>query len=240
MAKKVMISRRKFLQTAGITAGVAAVGGSLLVTEAEAAKGKTIQCPAPKNSTPRGKKFFTNDLEFSTLSEASERIFPKDATGPGAKDLAVPYFIDNQLAGAYGYNEREYTSGPYYAGAPTQGYQTALLRKDLFVQGLAALNSQSQAKYKQNFPSLTDAQKDDILKMCEKGEIQTDGFTSAFFFGVLRSAVLAGVYADPTYAGNANMGGWKMKQYPGARMAYSDIIESDKFAKIDPVSLADM
>jgi gluconate 2-dehydrogenase gamma chain len=152
----------------------------------------------------------------------------------------VPFFIDNQLAGAYGFNDREYMEGPFSEGAPTQGYQTPLLRKDLFLQGIAALNRQSEETYKKKYPDLSDSQKDKILQMCEKGEIPTEGFKSSFFFSHLKDAVLAGVYSDPIYSGNAGMSGWKMKQYPGARMFYTDIIESGKFEEIEPISLADM
>jgi len=46
----------------------------------------------------KGLMFFTNDREFQIIANATERIFPKDDLGPGAIDLGVPYFIDNQLA----------------------------------------------------------------------------------------------------------------------------------------------
>ncbi|MGE4268618.1 MAG: gluconate 2-dehydrogenase subunit 3 family protein [Deferribacterales bacterium] len=244
MSDKMFISRRKFLKTTGITAGLAAVGGSLIAFETAEAKGNDAHdahTAASKNSgIPRARMFFTNVLDFNILSAAAERIFPKDELGPGAVDLGVPYFIDHQLAGAYGYNAREYMVGPHFEGAPTQGYQTPLLRKDLFLQGIAAINKQAKTQYKMDFPDLSPAQQDDILKMCEKGDIRTEGFKSSFFFSVFKGAVIAGVYADPMYGGNADMSGWKMKQYPGARMAYTDIIDSDKFEKIEPVSLADM
>lgn len=238
-------SRRHFLKATGALAGAAALGGGALTAAAESAQepkavAETAHAAKSETAVFRGRMFFTNDLEFSTLSEAAERIFPKDETGPGAIELQAPYFIDNQLAGAYGYNAREYTDGPFAPGAPTQGYQTPLLRRDVFLQGLAALNAQSNAMFKKHFPDLTAEQKDQILKKCEAGELPTEGFTSSYFFALLKSAVLAGVYADPIYGGNNAMNGWKMKKYPGARMAYIDVIESDKFETIAPVSLAGM
>lgn len=247
MSNELDFSRRRFLKTTGAVAGAAAVLSiPTLVTESVAADNATHAKSATAAAKPaatkvyRGRMFFTNDLEFSTLSQAAERIFPKDETGPGAIELAVPYFIDNQLAGAFGYNAREYMVGPFGAGAPTQGYQTALLRKDLFQQGLAALNKHSNDTFKMDFPDLTDKQKDQVLKDCEAGKIATDGFTSAYFFTWLKSTVLAGAYADPIYNGNNNMNGWRMKNYPGAQMSYLKIIESKKFEKIEPMSLADM
>lgn len=238
------LSRRRFLKATGVMAGAAALGGTVLsAVAAEAADPQAHAAPAAPgaaNTAFRGRMFFTNDLEFSTLSQAAERIFPKDETGPGAIELFVPYFIDNQLAAGWGYNAREYTGGPHDKGAPTQGYQTPLNRQDLFTQGLAALNEQSNKTFKKNFPDLADADKDAVLKMCAAGDIPTEGFTSSEFFALLRSAVLAGAYADPMYNGNGEMQGWKMKDYPGAQMEYMSVIDSDKFEKIDPVSLASM
>ncbi|MFY4690767.1 gluconate 2-dehydrogenase subunit 3 family protein [Campylobacter jejuni] len=42
-----------------------------------------------------------NSTQIDILSEAVERIFPKDDLGPGAKKLGVTIFIDNELAGNY-------------------------------------------------------------------------------------------------------------------------------------------
>lgn len=244
MSKRTGISRRKFLKASGIAAGVAALGSAispLTAGEVHAAETSHAHSSAAGGSKPlRGRQFFTNALDFAILSEAAERIFPKDEQGPGAIELGVPYFIDNQLASAFGLNAREYTTGPYAAGAPTQGPQTSLLHKELFLQGLAAINRQSNETFKSNFPSLNDAQKDEILKMCEAGNIPTEGFSSSYFFSMLRTVVLAGAFADPIYNGNLDMQGWKMREYPGAQMSYNDIMESTEFQKIDPVSLADM
>ena len=239
MSKKTGLSRRKFLQYTGIMTGAAALTGPAVSLAAEAKEAHAGHAAQDK-PLHRGRMFFTNDLEFATLSEASERIFPKDENGPGAKELAVPYFIDNQLAGAWGYNAREYTAGPHFPGAPTQGYQTALLRRDVFKQGLKALNDAAQGKYKKDFPRLSGAEQDAVLTMCEKNELPTEGFTSSYFFGLLKEAVLAGAYSDPIYNGNNNMDGWRMKDYPGAQMAYQYLIDSDTFEKIDPVSLSSM
>ena len=131
MPEEKELSRRRFLQYGGLMAGAAATLGVVRVSvaaepDAPAAHG---DAGAPLN---RGWMFFANPQEFATLADAAERIFPQDESGPGAKALAVPFFIDNQLAGAYGYQTREYTDGPYYPGAPSQGPQSALLRRDVF------------------------------------------------------------------------------------------------------------
>lgn len=244
MSDKKSLSRRKFLQYTGMVTGGAAAAFTFtgLAPAAVAATDDHAAHAAAAADKPlsRARMFFTNTLEFDTLSEACERIFPKDENGPGAKELAVPYFIDNQLAGAYGYNAREYIGGPYFAGAPTQGYQTSLIRRDVFKQGLKSLNDTAQSRFKKDFPKLAGAEMDQILTDCEQGKIETGGFTSSYFFGLLREATLAGVYSDPMYNGNNNMDGWRMKSYPGAQMAYSYLMDSEKFEEVAPISLSSM
>ena len=240
MSQENSISRRKFLQYSGVVTGAAATLG---ITTLSTAAEHELHAPAAQTATPplyRGRMYFTNDLEFSILSQAAERIFPKDETGPGAIELAVPYFIDNQLAGAYGYNAREYTDGPFFPGAPTQGPQSPLLRRDLFKQGIYALNNAAQERFKKDFPQLSGAEQDQILTDCEADKIPTRGFSSGYFFSLLKDAVLGGAYADPLYNGNNDMNGWRMKEYPGAQMAYSYLMTSDTFEKIPPVSLSSM
>lgn len=234
------LSRRKFLQYSGLMTGAAATLGFVSVSMGAE---QTTDAPTTQAATPpiyRGWMFFTDALDFATLSHAAERIFPKDDTGPGAIDLAVPYFIDNQLAGAYGYNAREYTQGPFFPGAPTQGPQTPLLRRDVFRQGLHALNAAARERFNQNFPQLGEAEQDQILADCAAGGIATQGFTSDYFFSLLKETVLAGAYADPLYNGNNNMNGWRMKEYPGAQMTYIYLMTSDTFVNVPPVSLSSM
>lgn len=238
MAKKIIVSRRNFLKTTGIAAGAAALS-TIALPSAEAAQHASHMNDSGVN-LHRARMFFTNTFEFDILSNAAERIFPKDESGPGAIDLAVPYFIDNQLAGAWGYNAREYMAGPFAPGAPTQGPQTALIRRDLFQQGLLAINAAARKQYSKDFSKLKGSEQDEILKLCEAGKLPTEGFTSSYFFSELRNAVLAGAYADPAYNGNNNMDGWRLKEYPGAQMTYIDIIESEKYEKMDPISLASM
>ena len=87
--------------------------------------------------------FFTNMAEFNVLSQAVERIFPEDDLGPGAIALGAPYFIDNQLAGNYGSNVKEYMQGPFFAGEATQGYQSKLTRAEIFRQGIAKMDEEA-------------------------------------------------------------------------------------------------
>ncbi len=239
------LSRRDFLKTSGIAAGTL-VGGGLIGgaigynSRKESGTGKRGEEKESGMASPKGRKFFKSNRDFDILSQATERIFPEDDLGPGAIGLGVPYFIDNQLAGGYGMNAREYMQGPFEIGEPTQGYQTPLIRQEVFLRGIRKLDQEAKRRFDDQFVNLEGEQMDEILTAFQKDEIKMDGLTSGFFFTLLRSATLEGAYADPIYSGNNNMDGWRMKDYPGNQMAYINDIESEDFKKIEPQSLASM
>lgn len=244
MAKeKKNYSRRDFLKTSGIAAG-ALIGGGVI--------GGIIGANVNDNASPtdspatgeegaaggvRGLVFFKNDAEFQILARATERIFPEDDLGPGAIGLGVPYFIDRQLAGAYGENSREYMQPPFFEGEATQGYQSRLKRNEMFRQGMEIMQQEAQNRFQANFVDLEGEQMDEILTAFQDDEIEMKGASSSFFFRMLRQATLNGAYADPIYGGNQNMEGWKMKDFPGHQAAYVSQIESEDFEEIDPQSL---
>ncbi|CAM3239095.1 gluconate 2-dehydrogenase subunit 3 family protein [Filibacter tadaridae] len=242
------LSRRDFLKTTGIATGTL-VGGGLIggLVGYNANKGGTGTLDKKKGNdehaqatNTRGLMFFTNQNEFNVLSQAVERIFPKDDLGPGAIGLGVPFFIDNQLAGNYGSNAKEYMQGPFFAGESTQGYQSKLTRAEIFKQGMASLDSEAQKRFDKRFVEIDGGQMDEVLTAFQKNEVNMIGVSSEFFFKLLRTATLEGAYADPIYNGNINMDGWRMKGFPGHQMSYINEIESEKFVKIEPKSVSSM
>lgn len=245
--KKKGVSRRDFLKTAGIATG-AVVGGGLvgglvgynIKQGADQTGSEEGHGTAHEGVENRGRMFFTTNNEFNVLSQAVERIFPEDDLGPGAIGLGVPYFIDNQLAGGYGQNAREYRQGPFYEGAPTQGYQSRLTRAEAFLQGIKKIDEEARTRFDDGFANLEGEQMDEILTAFQKGEVEMRGISSSAFFQMLRQATIEGAYADPLYNGNINMDGWRMKDFPGHQMAYISEIESEEFIKIEPQSLTSM
>lgn len=243
------VSRRDFMKTTGIATGTL-IGGGLIggligynAKQDNATKGTTTGGDhGGENAHPAnvGLKFFTNANAFNVLSQATERIFPEDDLGPGAIKLGAPYFIDNQLAGGYGMNAREYMQGPFADGAPTQGYQSRLTRAEIFSQGVAKLDEEANKRFKKGFADLEAKQMDEILTAFQKGEVDMLAVRSDFFFKLLRQATIEGVYADPIYGGNWNMDGWRMKGFPGHQMAYIGQIEKEGFQKIEPKSISSM
>jgi len=242
--KKSELSRRKFIKNTGYVAG-GAIGGGLLTSLLGINLVGENQQTAPEktddgaNAYNRALMYFRKRKDFETLSAATERIYPEDENGPGAIALGAPYFIDHQLAGGYGNNEREYTLGPFSEGTDYQGYQSPLKRHEIFSAGIQAIERESQKNYDTSFVDLEGDQQDEILKKFQDDEVKMKHVSSAYFFDQLRTATLSGVYADPLYGGNANMDGWRMKEFPGSQMSYFQEIESEEFIEIEPNSLKD-
>ncbi|MFC5650310.1 gluconate 2-dehydrogenase subunit 3 family protein [Paenibacillus solisilvae] len=233
-------SRRKFLVNTGFAIGGVVVGGALgsLIgrkSKTEEPAPTPTKEPAAAANYNRALMFFTNE-QFSIVDAATERIFPSDANGPGARALGVAFFIDHQLAGDYGFNGREYMSPPFYAGEKVQGYQGRLKRKEIYEIALRELQNYSQVKYKENFSELPGEQQDEVLKAFESDEVQLTTVSPSGFFKMLRANTLEGAYSDPLYGGNADMKGWKLRDYPGNQMSYASIIDKP-YTKIAPSSL---
>lgn len=233
------VSRRKFLKNSGLVLGglvVGGVAGSLLrQPQAPQQPGAT---PAPAADYNQALMYFSPE-QFKVVEAACERIFPEDENGPGAKALGAAYFIDHQLAGDWGFNAREYMQGPFYPGEVTQGYQGRLKRREIFDIGIQEMNNYSNSQQNKRFYELTPEQQDEVLKAFESDEVKLTTISASAFFKMLRSSTLEGVYSDPLYGGNKNMDGWKMKNFPGNQMAYTQVIEQEQFVKMAPLSLRD-
>lgn len=216
---------------------------------------------APRESY-EARIFFSRNEDFDTLSAATERLFPETDVGPGAIALGVPYFIDRQLAGDWGTNSHDYTAGPFpqitevdqyeemdtdqnekgpLAGVqipvPTPRYQTRMNRGALFLEGIHALQRAAHEQHEDEFKKLDGKLQDELLTLCENGELEMNGSNSGTFFDLLLSTTIEGAYADPAYGGNRDMEAWRMKEYPGPRMSYLQDIETEEFIVMEPESL---
>src|SRR5206468_12283317 len=101
-----------------LTVPAAAVGGTLMYTFAREPVRLQAQCGTVKVPL----RFFTAE-EARVVTAACARIFPSDASGPGATEAGVVIFIDRQLAGPYGRDKYRYTKGPWVESYPEHGYQ---------------------------------------------------------------------------------------------------------------------
>ncbi|PAV28920.1 hypothetical protein CIL05_14955 [Virgibacillus profundi] len=247
-------SRRKFLKNSGIAAGGVVVGGALGGLIGLNDKGGDT---ATKDTEPEQQdqalEYFTNRADFDLLGQATERIFPEDENGPGAIGLGVPYYIDHQLAGKWGINAKDYRQGPFFDGKhnpggevrlgegqeqPNLGYQSQLKYHQVYDLGIEAIEKYSQATFNEKFTALDGEKQDEVLVALENDEVDIAGIKSSFFFNILRQSTLEGAYADPLYGGNKDMQGWKMKEYPGVQLSYTnEQVESEEFIEIKPESL---
>ncbi|MBO7746504.1 gluconate 2-dehydrogenase subunit 3 family protein [Paenibacillus sp. MWE-103] len=244
-------SRRQFLKYSGTAIGGVVVGGVIGgLIGANAKQTKTGETPPAGQTDPnkpaqtadrdynQALMYFNQD-QFLTAEAAAERIYPKDESGPGAKELGVAFFIDHQMASSYGLNGREYMSPPFYKSEATQGYQLSFKRRELIALGLDALSLYSNDKYQKGFPDLAPEEQDKVLGDFESDAVHLKGVPASTFFNYFLNLTIEGVYADPLYGGNKNMGGWRMRSFPGNQMSYINDIEKDEFVKMEPLSLSD-
>lgn len=236
------LSRRKFIKNSGYAVGGLAVGGVIGSVipwgDNEQQQNTTPQTKSNKGTNSTHALMNFTQAEFKVVEAATERIFPKDDNGPGAKELGVAYYIDHQLAGSYGYNSRDYMEPPFFHGEKVQGYQGRLKRHEIFNIALRELKNYSQKKYKKDFINLSAEEQDKILTDFAEDKTNVKTISTSGFFDLLRSMTLEGVYSDPLYSGNVDMDGWRMRNYPGDQMSYTNIIEKD-FQDIPPKSLRD-
>lgn len=235
-------SRRTFVKNTGMVIGGLAGGsllGGLLTNQFQTKPTTAPVDDKEKKDFMEARMFITRLEDFRVLEQATERIYPEDDNGPGAIELGVPYFIDKQLAGEWGVNNKEYMKGPFIQGKDSHGYQSRLTRGEIFILGLRKMNEVSKDQVGESFDTAGEEQQDEILKDFESGKINMVGVNSETFFNLLRKLTLEGVYSDPLYGGNKDMMGWKMREFPGARPAYIDVIDKEEFVKMDPISLTD-
>src|SRR5699024_12668892 len=121
---------------------------------------------------------------------------------------------------------KDYMMGHFPERTEYQGPQSPLKRHEIFMQGILALERESQKEYGEAFDDLDGEEQDAILEKLEADEVKLKKVSAAYFYDQLRTATLSGAYADPLYGGNANMDGWLLKEYPGNQMTYLKEIDS--------------
>jgi gluconate 2-dehydrogenase gamma chain len=179
--------------------------------------------------------------EQAFIEAAVARLIPADELGPGAKEAGVSYFIDQQLAGAYGTMARNYKQGPWPEGTPQQGYQSRLMPQEVYRAAISEINAYCTGHYGKVFEALSPAQQDEVLGDLEAGKVAFESVGASFFFGLLLSNTMEGFFADPIYGGNRDKVGWKLVGFPGVAASYGDFIDKHNVPyNAEPVSIADL
>jgi len=230
--------RRDFLKSA------AAIGAAVPVTafaQEKHSHGHLAQVGTVKGKSQPQVYTWLTQPEIAFIEAAVARLIPADELGPGAKEAGVSYFIDQQLAGAYGTMARNYRQGPWGEGTPQQGYQSRLMPQEIYRAAIAEANLFCNNKYGKSFNALTPEQQDQILSELEAGKIALDSVASNIFFNILLANTMEGFFADPIYGGNRDKAGWKLVGFPGVAATYTQFIEKHNVPyNAEPVSIADM
>ena len=179
--------------------------------------------------------------EAAFIEAALARLIPADELGPGAKEAGVSFFIDQQLAGAYGTMARNYRQGPWPEGTPQQGYQSRLTPQEVYRAATAEANAVCMSRLGKSFDGLAPEQQDEILKEMESGKFELQSVSSSFFFSLLLANTMEGFFADPIYGGNRDKIGWRLVGFPGVAASYGNFIDRHNVPyNAEPVSIADV
>lgn len=236
------ITRRNAMKLVGLTG----LAGALPTEGAEAhAPSGTVQAPAasatPAAPEPRAYTFFT-PTEGAFVEAAVGRLIPADDLGPGAREAGCAFFIDQQLAGAFGAASRWYMQGPFGEASPEQGYQLPLTPRQLYRLGVDQINRHCTTAFGKTFDRLDAGVQDDVLRAVEHGRLELgDDLPQQAFFGLLHTNTVEGFFADPIYGGNRDKAGWKLVGFPGVAAAYvADVATYNTPYRVEPVSIADI
>ncbi len=220
-------SRRQFLAATSIATAV-----SVLPSWAYAAQSDTVPL---EQYLPE----YLNATEWAFVIAATARLIPSDGDGPGAYEARVPVFIDRQLSSQYGVGADWYMHGPHMPDAdPALGFQTPLNPKQIYRQGIAAINTWCEKAHGKSFDQLELVQQDEVLTGVQQGSINL-GAELRDFFTVLLGNTKEGYFADPKYGGNYKMLAWSYIGFPGARASFKEWAGQHNVAyPLGPVSIS--
>lgn len=226
-----MLDRRKFLTILGATVAAAGTPGAWsqggYAWGADAMPGMgSMAGMGPAHPGGAGTYTFFTDPEVAFMKAAVARLIPADELGPGGVEADVPFFIDQQLSGAYGAGAHFYNQGPFGAETPFQGYQLPLSPAELYRVGIAATDKYCQQTNGKDFAALDAARQDDVLSGLQgiAGDVDLKEVPGTAFFARLLGDTMDGFFADPAYGGNKGMVGWKLVGFPGVKADYAEAL----------------
>jgi len=235
--------RRRFLRAVTAVSAAGAVPTGLIAEESHAQP--LLHTSHAKTraaiGTPIQAYLYLTSPEAEFVDAAVARLIPADGLGPGAKETGVTFFIDRQLAGAWGTMARNYRQGPWPEGTPQQGYQSRLTPQEVYRAAIREVDQLCTKRYGKAFAGLIDAQKDEVLRELDEGTLAFDSVPAGLFFSMLWENTQEGFFADPIYGGNRDKIGWRLVGFPGVAAVYIPYIDRYNEAyRAQPVSIADM
>lgn len=199
--------RRRFLREIVAIAGTAPMAGAIAQTPVAPA--------AALSPVPRGYISF-NAQEAAFMEAMLNVMCPADRYSANAVDCGLAFFIDRQLAGAFGQGAGRYMAGPWTPGLPQAGLQLPMTPEQFFKAGLVAVDAQAQLRYKKPFDQMDSKDIDAFLHLLHAGEIKDPQLPLQDWFRTLVYPLFEqACFADPVYGGNQDKVFWKMIGYPG-------------------------
>ena len=133
-----------------------------------------------------------NAYEARTASALFERLFPADATGPGADEIGVLDYVDRALAGA----EKD--------------------KAETYRVGLATLDRVARERHGAPFADCGREQQDGLISGLSEESLPNFGTPpQRSLFELLRAHLQEGIFADPAYGGNRGKLGWRFLGHTG-------------------------
>ena len=203
--------------------------------------------PVPPPVPPPDTLVMLTSEQARTIDALVSRIYPGDASDPGAHEAGVVNYIDKMLAFHEGGVQPYYAEQPHAKGydgdqPPPEksdklgpivwvkkselhryGTQSTLKLLDRYRNGIGYVDAYSKSKFGAPFAELQPTQQDQII-----GDMANDVAKDFFddpsdtqFFRMLQQHTIQGMFSDPAYGGNKGMIGWKQIGYPGAQRAFT-------------------
>jgi gluconate 2-dehydrogenase gamma chain len=181
------VSRRAALRVLGSVPIAGAMLGGSGFAQGTAAHAQTHEAPA-QGTAPQtqAKRAFFTAAEWRTVSVLADDIIPSDARSGSATQAGVPAFID------------------YHLSVPEGSEDTRLAIRG----GIAWLNTESRKRFRRNYATLSQAQRNQILDdIAWPKQVKPEFSHGAAFFTRMRDLVGMGFFSSAM--------GWKDLRYQG-------------------------
>jgi hypothetical protein len=182
MSNDETISRRTALKIIGVGVGVASAP-NVFAQHPHPHTG--VEMVSPVDERPPGKLHFFTPAEMTSITLMSDLIIPADEQSPGAKDAAVPAFIDLMVS------------------------EASVETKNLWRNGLAAIDQLCNKEFGHAFGTLKSEQQVAVLKLISRNEYQPRKIEERFFVAMKGLTVDGyytselGIHQELRYKGNA-------------------------------------
>jgi gluconate 2-dehydrogenase gamma chain len=182
MSNDETISRRTALKIIGVGVGVASAP-NVFAQHPHPHTG--VEMVSPVDEQPPGKLHFFTPAQMVSITLMSDLIIPSDEQSPGAKDAGVPAFVDLMVS------------------------ESSVETKNLWRNGLAAIDQLCNKEFGHAFGSLKSEQQVAVLKLISRNEYQPRKIEERFFVAIKGLTVDGyytselGIHQELQYKGNA-------------------------------------